>query len=87
MPDGTHYASRNGHIEVDNPHHADMISRSFEKGMGFIEGKLVIFSDAEGQRCSVCAFNAFLWSKACPRCSNPFTVPAEIGGSTKEESL
>lgn len=70
-PDGTKYDSHHGHIEVDNPRHLDQITRSVSGVRGEIGLTPFAFTEAAGRDCPRCAFAAFAWSAACPRCGTP----------------
>jgi hypothetical protein len=74
MRDGTRYrVSRNGIVSISPAHEAELKNSpilhdvaetgAIGPGIGHIETR--------GNECGACEFNAWPWTKVCPRCGHP----------------
>ena len=56
------YRAKDGFVETDSPQHAKLMMKvCSDSVVRSVHG-------GEGRYCPVCAFHAFAFSKACPRC-------------------
>jgi rubrerythrin len=71
MEDGTVYrATRDGHVNVDNPAHVEAALRNPLADGAITAAKFHGAGLKESYACDTCGFSAFAWqaSASCPRC-------------------
>lgn len=56
------YRAKDGFVETDNPRHAKLMMKVCS------ESVVKVNHEVPGKTCTGCAFNAFAFSKKCPRC-------------------
>ena len=69
-PDGKVYRPARGHSYVDVPDGS--FGRAAAKALGVAPSAMFHKAPAESKSCDGCGFEAWQWTKKCPRCGKEF---------------